>query len=141
MSLIVAHLTEACGSLVPENWRKGAYFKRENGTLCMCAHGAVQRAVNPQVKEFLESFEFHSALDLVEGARVLRAADESNEYRHYYYTEQEVWTHRPSWAIPEHYLLGMVGLTAGFNDSYNTTFAQIHEKFNAAIELAIRLEV
>jgi hypothetical protein len=65
-----------------------------------------------------------------------------------------IWEQRPSWikdsflqnnvdygSKDAHYLLGMVGLTASFNDAKTTTLAMVHQKFDEAIELARQLSL
>lgn len=42
-------LIKAQNLLLQDTWGKGAYFKIKNYKLCMCAHGALQIVVNPQV--------------------------------------------------------------------------------------------
>jgi hypothetical protein len=67
---------------------------------------------------------------------------------------QKLWDERPSWVKNNftangsdygtkdaHYLLGMVGLTAAFNDRENTTLEMVHAKFDEAIELARQLNL
>ncbi len=144
-------LTEARDSLTPVNWRKGAYFKLENNALCMCAHGAVQMLVNPRCALKMFSIRDH----------ISAAAASSNEriYRREHpfrapLGEAVIWNNRPNWVkndfvqdkinygdLDAHYLLGMVGLTIGFNDKKSTTYEMVIEKFNEAIELATRLGV
>lgn len=60
-----------------------------------------------------------------------------------------IWENRSDWIRTDsqygsrevHYLLGMVGLTAAFNDHQKTTLEMIKEKFNQAIALAEELGV
>lgn len=48
-------------TLTSENWRKGGYFKEDQGQLCMCAHGALQIRVNPEVKKALTVTDMRTA--------------------------------------------------------------------------------
>jgi hypothetical protein len=67
-------------------------------------------------------------------------------------TLRSIWNKRSNWVKDDyqhngvvygnkdaHYLLGMVGLTASFNDATDTTLEMIHQKFDEAIELARQL--
>ncbi len=141
-------LTEARNSLTPANWRKGAYFQSENNNLCMCAHGAVQALINPVCKaRLLQSDITGASADASAGAGAsVAGAGGANASAN--------WTDRPDWVKNDvvynnknygngeaHYLLGMVGLTIGFNDRSDTTYEMVIEKFNEAIQLANQLGV
>jgi hypothetical protein len=62
----------------------------------------------------------------------------------------KVYSDRPAWVsesvdgkgcLDAHYILGMVGLTAGYNDSYDRILSDIKAKFTEAAELAAKLGV
>ncbi len=148
---LVEIIVAARDSLTPANWKKGSFFKKENNNLCMCAHGAVQALVNPVCKIALQQLDIANAGASAgagadgqragAGARARAGAGAGAN-----------WTNRPDWVKNDriydninygngeaHYLLGMVGLTIGFNDRSDTTYEMVIEKFNEAIELATRL--
>lgn len=62
---------------------------------------------------------------------------------------RNIWNSRPKWVSEQskhgvrdaHYLLGLVGLTAMFNDALTTTLADVKAKFEEAAKLADLLEV
>ena len=53
MQLITQYLVDAKNSLTVDTWGRGGYFGIHNNKLCMCAHGAIQFASNPEVKRIL----------------------------------------------------------------------------------------
>jgi len=149
-------LIQARDSLTPKNWRKGAYFKDDNGTLCMCAHGAVQAIANPQCRlKLAESLVMAPATALAAATAASVGAGEAANSPSSTTTAQQKndWNNRPDWVKRERiinnknygnldtsYLLGMVGLTITFNDDPDTTYEMVIEKFNKAIELAKKFE-
>ena len=67
------------------------------------------------------------------------AADEAVEKA----SDVNVWNSRPRWVkngLDAHYVLGMVGLTAAFNDAQTTTIRSVKKKFTQAAKLARKLE-
>lgn len=145
-------------SLTLENWRKVPYFQADQGQLYMCAHGALQAIVNPEVKAFLRSNM--TGTDLRSAARSWAASGHAPSTRASWAeaamrnnpsaSPQEIWDLCSSWARSDyiyngknygkseaHYLLGMVGLTAIFNDATDTTFEMIQQKFGEAHALAL----
>jgi len=181
-------LIQARDSLTPENWRKGFYFQEDNGTLCMCAHGAVQAIANPQCRLAINTVSWDALLAspapaflaatpteaadaaaprpagspalvaasaaamVTEPTAAARGAAAASAARSSWGQKND-WNNRPDWVKRERiinnknygnldtsYLLGMVGLTAGFNDDPDTTYEMVIEKFNKAIELAKKLE-
>jgi hypothetical protein len=137
-SQIVQDLITARDSLTPETWIKKAYFKQKENTLCMCAHGAVQKVVNPACKK----------------AANAAGADAGAFAIEQYKDPLKVWNNRPDYVRQDktydninygnrdlHYLLGMVGLTVSFNDHPDTTLEMVKAKFDEAIQLAKMLEI
>lgn len=147
-------LTEARDSLTLETWIKRDYFRSENKTICMCAHGAVQKIVNPKVKPYLEKLDISAAAAaaLLAGAAASGAASASLAMYNVKDNPRKpllkFWNERHDWIKEDcgygikdaHYLLGMVGLTINFNDDTNTTLDMVKDKFNEAIELAKLIE-
>ncbi len=134
-------LTEARNSLTPLNWRKGSYFKQENDTLCMCAHGAVQALVNPVCRERLLQSDIGGAeasarADAGASAGASASAGVNWTNRHDWVKKDHIRNNKNYGNLEVHYLLGMVGLTTAFNDSPNTIYEMVIEKFNEAIQLA-----
>jgi hypothetical protein len=143
-SQIVQDLITARDSLTPETWIKRAYFKQKETNICMCAHGAVQRVVNPACKEAVSA----------DGAAAGGAASSGAGAIKLYKDPLKAWNARHDWIRQDriyngvnygkrdlHYLLGMVGLTTAFNDDPNTTLEMVKAKFNEAIELAKQLKI
>jgi hypothetical protein len=146
-SQIVQDLITARDSLTPETWIKGNYFKQKENTLCMCAHGAVQKVVNPVCKKAA------SAAGTVPVAVADAGAGSALAIKQYK-DPLQAWNARPDYVRQDliynninygsrdlHYLLGMVGLTITFNDDPNTTLEMVKNKFNEAIELAKLLKI
>jgi hypothetical protein len=147
-SKIVQDLSAARDLLTPETWQKGAYFGERNDTLCMCAHGAVQRVVNPECKKAFNSQQAASVASAYMGSLVdeVRRLDTLSIILK--------WDRRSDWVRIDtivsnknrgnrdlHYLLCMVGLTPNFNDQHSTTLEMVKAKFNEAIELAKTLGI
>lgn len=147
----------ALNSLTEENWHKGSYFAHKNNTLCMCSHGAVQAQINPRCRTTLNQFSddlprlraSQMTSELATSPALWVSAEIST-----FETERSIWNNRPDCIRDDliaygnnygkreaHFLLGMVGLTAPFNDARTTTFAMVKEKFQQAYELAVRLGV
>lgn len=182
---IAESLRQAQESLTPETWLQGSYFGIRGDRLCYCAHGAVQKVVNPEVARILGSARA-SATGLAAAFSGLAAERASScaaaivisvaAHRHacrarastaaevaidaagaeaagvalHDVEPQAVWKDRPEWvsenhhsygSLDAHYLLGMAGLTASFNDDPKTTFQMVQEKFRLAIKLAETLDV
>jgi hypothetical protein len=136
-SQIVQDLITARDSLTSETWIKGKLFRQKENTLCMCAHGAVQRVVNPVCKKALNAAGADAGAFAIER----------------YNDPLQAWNARPDYVRQDrihnsinygnkelHYLLGMVGLTIGFNDAPETTLEMVKTKFDEAIALAKLLE-
>lgn len=132
-----------------DRWAKGSLY--DPMTKCMCAHGLVQAQVNPFVKKNLKRFPNGNmrmgfcewALD-VATIGAYRINLQSKSYAN------EVWRRRAAYIgedlgrvrnLSAHYLIGMVGLTAAFNDAPDTTFEMILGKFRQAAALARELGV
>lgn len=150
-------------TLTLENWRKCVYFKEDQGQLCMCAHGALQARVNPEVKKALTittdvlASRAPAPAPAVEeaamagaGAQMLAVSIENN----FAASSSEIWNLRSSSSRSDyiyngknygkreaHYLLGIVGLTVAFNDAKDTTLEMVKEKFREASKLATQLGV
>lgn len=136
--------------LTPETWNRGQYFAARNGKVCMCAHGAVQSQVNPKVRDILDctgaiahtaavDADMHAPHRAATAAAFASTAAAQTSAA----STQKIWGSRPSWvsnrdpiygSLDAHYVLGMVGLTAFFNDS--ASFQGVHNKFTDAIKLA-----
>jgi hypothetical protein len=150
-SQIVQDLIAARDSLTLETWIKGDYFKQKENTLCMCAHGAVQRVVNPVCKAAFNVWDASDADVPVFGGAVAGAGVAAIDR---YNDPLQAWNDRPDRIRQDfifkdknygnkelHYLLGMVGLTAYFNDDPNTTLEMVKAKFDEAIALAKLLNI
>lgn len=135
--------------------------------ICMCAHGAVQAVVNPACKSSLDtdaapSDKVNSAhraavVNTLVGRQLpSKAADEASYDVRFANNKslQSIWDQRPGNVKEDvicnnqnygnqdaHYLMGMVGLTATFNDDPHTTFEMLIAKFDEAIALAKQLNV
>ena len=138
-------------SLAETNWHKGSYFSTNEHGLCMCAHGALQAKVNPAVIAAIAARPRPRPAAAAAAAAAAPAEDAA----------AEAWCspapgcgieNRPYWvkasdsdetygSVSPHYILGMVGLTASFNDAPETTLEMVKEKFEQAYELAERLGV
>lgn len=152
-STIAQDLTNAMNRLTPETWRKGNYFKSENNTLCMCAHGALQAEVNPQVRKVINNADVRGASEAAAAAVVAAAtavpAAVADRFRNNDSTLKEIWNNRPDYIKQEriyngvsygfleaHYILGLVGCTTTFNDAKSTTLEMVQAKYLKAIVLA-----
>lgn len=153
-------LSQVRDSLTLDNWNKGSYFSNKNNILCMCVHGAGQALVNPEVKKALENNKVVAALvasDLsvdasLAGERAAGRASASVASAVAVETNNkllELWSNRPDWIKQEriynsisygfvnlHYLMGMFGITASFNDSPNTTLDMLKDKLSEAANWA-----
>lgn len=182
-------LQSALNELTPETWIRSSYFRVEGQRMCFCAHGALQKQVNPAVKDVLakaslglttpisecvaEAIAARSgaAAPAVAAASAATAASSaaaaasiaapaaptiataiataiarsSAVLADALTLLRRFWDQRPDWvsktnpdygSFDAHYLLGMVGLTANFNDDPKTTLEMIREKFRQAIVLA-----
>lgn len=151
---LASTLETARDSLTPENWRKGSHFVFEDEKLCMCAHGAIQKLVNPICRKFFPETKRVDAGDFF--ARTLPRAPKTGHAARTAWCEyppnmskKTIWDKRPFWVQDEtifgnldaHFLLGMVGLTTGFNDASATTLDMVKRKFDEAIALARELGV
>jgi hypothetical protein len=149
MSDIISQLEAARDSLTPETWTKGTYFDRRtlepsNHITCFCAHGALHLQVNPDLKKAYLNNESTQQLRRMMRGDPIKIASSA-----YYRLDpldllsidqcREVWLCRRG--EEAHYLLGMVGLTANFNDRVSTTLDMVKTKFDEAIALAKRLEL
>jgi hypothetical protein len=150
----IQDLTTVRDSLTSENWIQGALFRKKkttnvfrilelvlNDTLCMCAHGAVQRVVNPVCKQAKSVVEAFSCSDV----NSFLCKDSKDQF--------SIWKRRPDYVRQDriydninygnrelHYLLNMVGLTIHFNDDVKTTLEMVKAKFDEAIELVKLLD-
>lgn len=159
--LLSTIILEAHDSLTEETWVKGSYFFNRDGMLCFCSHGAVQRLVNPKVREILSQsladmepksrYAEASCSPVDSGAampaenEVLIQKESSVRDRSLSDTDiyRKVWDARPLYVregnLDAHYLLGMVGLTGFYND--NHTLPQVKAKFMEAYNVALQLGV
>jgi hypothetical protein len=157
-SQIVQDLIAARDSLTSENWSQGSYFKpdEQGSKVCMCAHGAVQRVVNPECKKALTIYDMMAAMHATDyiSTDASDASDSAFSSRIKGYKLNIVWNDRQLWVRENflhqgknygnkelHYLLGMVGLTVHFNDHPDTTLEMVKNKFDEAIELAKNLQL
>lgn len=140
-------------TLTKENWYQSFLFYSNKDTLCMCAHGALQARINPKTRMALSRYPVYTPIS--QGASGILAANEGRyvSSRNPLLTPQEVWDIRPAryrnevtdylghGVLEAHYLLGMVGLTAIFNDASSTTLEMVQAKFREAAALARTLNV
>lgn len=148
---LVDKLQAAHDKLTQSTWNKYYFFEIIGDRICMCAHGALQSEVNPCVKSSLNNKSVDYAKYFIRGAAE-RAAKIGQKNLNL------LWSDRPDWIkdnfiistgktvsntgnLDGHYLLGMVGLTAEFNDDFHTTFDMVKAKFKEAIALAKMLQV
>jgi hypothetical protein len=155
-------IRRAKDQLTSETWGKYAYFSTKDGKLCMCAHGAMQSVSNPEVVATLACrarrapkaaraaaeaepaaaaalakarlAENTASASAVDAAAVAARAESISEAK----------GKKPGWVSDEDgseasYILGLVGLTATFNDDLSTTLEHIHAKFEEAADLAEKL--
>jgi hypothetical protein len=136
-------LREVRDSLTAENWDKKClnFSTRNNNLYGMSAHGAAQRLVNLEVKKALEKNNVtHAKLitnSALTAARVGKDNISKNDKDHF-----SVWKNRPDWVkyyiwegygnLNLHYLMGMFGLTWGFEIQDSTTLDMIQEKLSEA---------
>jgi hypothetical protein len=138
-SQLVNDLITAKNYLTPETWSRGPYFSEKSGTVCMCAHGAVQLVINPSCKDSIiigdiKGANIHAS-DHSPAERAVRGyADNDKPNFH------TTWQKQPKSIKQIHYLLGAVGLTTMFNDHPSTTLEMVKTKFDEAIALAKLLE-
>lgn len=157
---LLSVLLEVKEILTPEVWTQGAWFSIiENGfndkgelteKVCMCAHGAVEVVVNPRVKTILSYVDIKDVDIRIYKAGLNRHPKASVFSNHGYdrmclqtLTPEAVWGLRTSSPVYEdsitfdaHFILGMVGLTVGFNDNNVTTYKDVIMKLDRAIVLA-----
>ncbi len=178
-------------SLNAKNWHKGLYFStNKKKCLRMCAHGALQAQVNPDVKLAIANFPYFSdraasaavravviataiaadraaaatqaasaaaaaaapaavaaddAADRAASADAAAAAEFAADSRctRSAWFKSECWDNRPLWIrsshLDAHWVLGLVGLTAKFNDAPTTTVRSVKKKFTEAAQLARKL--
>lgn len=165
---IADKLTEARNSLTPKTWQQGNWFKADaNGQhICMCAHGAVQAVVNPTVKNIIRNYTAKVASrklssrkiqkgvegaanvgsDVCFGSRKMNTIGSlkklfNNRTKHHFHPDDlnDMLKNNPE--LNAHYLLGMVGLTVGFNDGIRTSLRDVKKKFTKAIALAKSLNL
>jgi hypothetical protein len=156
---IAASLRAAKALLNEKTWRKWEYFSAEGDTLCMCAHGAVQLIVNNSVRSAIAtclreqkgvlkaSYAAKDEAEEVEAAQVAGEAAHDARLASCAAVVSEArlpgdnhWAMAPKLGHGAHYVMGLVGLTATFNDAEGTTLGDIYRKFDEAIALAERLE-
>lgn len=127
-----------------------------DGNLCMCAHGALQAICNPITKELVSNFnqtrDAAGAWKVAETSarRSANAASRASQYRPVNTGEPidvgnarrmlEEQTDGHS-SYESSYLLGIVGLTASFNDHPDTTLDDVKKKFEEAAKLADTLGI
>ncbi len=129
--------------LTPETWGKNSYFTFRGGRICHCVHGAGQLVINPAVKSTLSGITLYEEVDArreqVESAislcgYVAHRATDAFDCIHSVSGNDDlrrVWAGRARRDSDElHYLLGMFGLTAAFNDSAHTTLEMVWEKLD-----------
>lgn len=182
MTTVAQDIRNAAAALTTATWKKGAYVSVNKGALCMCAHGALQAQVNPEVKRCIAEYVVPvvwvapvawatqvaaagAAAEAVvvaaepavaaaaAAARSVAAADYAaaalEDAAGRAVAARAVWASRPRWvktpsyrgSLEAHYILGMVGLTAAYNDSASTTLTDVKEKFEQAAQLAEELGV
>ncbi len=126
-------------------WIKEAYFKAHNDLVCCCIHGAGEIVSNPKIKSALmslpESGICNEAPMMAKEAGKLacgRFAARAGAY-HGEQTLDLTWKNRPDWVKDKsrnqslHFLLGMFGLTAEFNDHQDTTIQMVLNKLDECI--------
>lgn len=147
-------IREAARLLTSETWNQDSYFSARSGRVCMCAHGAMQVVVNEHVRralslpvadmEAVAAAVRASAAGRAAGAAE-RAADAASlaagEARAFGTDADQAdirraWERRPSWAPESSYMLGLVGLTALWNDAAGRTLDEVRAKFEEAAKLA-----
>lgn len=167
---ITESLQEASDSLTEANWHKGSYFTEKEGVLCMCAHGAVQALVNPDVVAALTpsparsprpgelaEAEAPAARAATATAAMATAAAATGATAAFVgaarvtvaveFQTAALYKKRPSWVsgssrgLNAHYIMGMVGLTVGYNDAADTNLVKVKAKFSDAISIAKELGV
>lgn len=143
-------------SLNESNWIKGNYFMEADGRLCMCAHGALQAQVNPLCATArnlagvvpagapIAADAALAASAAGAAAREVSVVPVATDAGVTYADFARAWAGRPEWVdtdtargnLQAHYVLGMAGLTAAFNDRPETTLDMVKDKFTSAAELA-----
>lgn len=142
----------AMNILTKSNWVKGAYFLNASGTVQMDAHGAVQSKANQEVIDKLAdtnvptkdvvSFAAKPVTDAALAGVVASPAKHSSALAFTdigKLTQTDAYKARPTWVtngLDVYYLLGLVGLTAAFNDDPATTFDMVSAKLSLAANLA-----
>jgi hypothetical protein len=146
-SQMVLDLVAARDSLTLETWHKGSYFlvrDDSNGgkTLCMCAHGALQRVINPKCKAATPKAGSGMGVFAYAEALARRAANDSIQNKGNILQAWKMFPVGPYGRTTSmlHYILGLVGLTGVFNDNPDTTLEMVKSKFDEAIELVKLLE-
>lgn len=167
MNTVAQKLTEARDYLTPETWAKKAFFHiSPDNQICMCAHAAVQLAINQSLKKFVSHLQNPGVLDPGSANNSnlnlrtinichtfsLSEAHEGAMLIEAFGSIQKAWENRPKRGIwcsgdyPDneeyiHCFLGMIGLTSSFNDDPETTYDMVIEKFNQAISVAEELGI
>lgn len=143
-------------SLTQDNWNKGQYFAAKGATICMCVHGAGQKLINPNVKNIFNNIE--KTLSSWRCAVAAQAADNTvncaanaakdGEFKSrvksvFSKTKDsnllDIWNNRGdayatqnhnahAYNASLHFLMGMFGITASFNDKASTTLEMLKDK-------------
>ncbi len=140
---IAKALQDASDSLTEANWHKGSYFAEKNGLVCMCAHGAVQAKVNKRVID--ARADNTSAVASAAAAEVAAPTAAPAAFTAEVGKDGKQFSDRPAWVksglktgLDAHYIMGMVGLTAPYNDG-PATLSDVKAKFFEAVKLATEL--
>lgn len=118
-----------------DNWIQRHTIKWEGGVCRMCVHSHLQAQINPRVASNLTPYnqELYPAI---------KAAADAKVSGFWHREVHELWKRRPKNPLLDpHYLLGIVGLTAYFNDHQGTNLRKIRGKLLAAEQLAQTLGV
>lgn len=131
--------------LTEETWNKGNYFAINNDKLCMCVHGAGQSLVNPQVKLVLGGSNITlllmAARASAAGAASTAAGTPANisqiwKIRGNIIKNNYVINNKDYGNFNLHYLMGMFGITASFQDSKDITLMMLKDKLQECAEWA-----
>lgn len=123
----------------PGVWQKSQYFTTLGGKTCMCVHGASAIVSDPH----LSANALNLALAMPIAYRSAQAAAVGIRRRRSYgeisIAAKEAWEERPAHQHEIGFILGMVGLTAFFNDSrpLEDILARLVEAKEIATELGI----
>lgn len=125
--------------LLTHGWTQGKYFRVKGEKVCACAHGAAQTVSNPRVNaivrdskrakdaSFVAAFTRISSADAADAAVAARGALLS------------CWASREEWIRKDHagcgnfnlhYLLGLFGITADYNDDKETALEDLIVKLD-----------